>query len=252
MSAMRVLIVDDEPLARERLRRLIEREPEVELVGECGNGTAAISRLSEGGVDILFIDMEMPGANGLEVLARMPTVDRPAVVFATAHESFALDAFEVQAVDYLLKPFDRERFQIALERAREWRETHARESGPNGGNGGAGGSGEAPGRLSFKVDGRLVLLTPAEIDWVEAADNYVVLHTAAGPRHMVRDTMAAMERRLGKERFLRANRSALVRIDEIKEVRPSAHGDYTLVLRKGAELPLSRSLRGKLDTLFGG
>ncbi len=241
MTAMRVLIVDDEPLARERLRRLAERESSIEVVGECGNGTDAIARLAEGGIDILFIDMEMPGANGLEVLAKLPVGDRPAVVFATAHESFALDAFEVQAVDYLLKPFDRERFQIALERAREWRETHSE-----------GGNGEEPaGRLSFKVDGRLVLLAPSEIDWVEAADNYVVLHTAAGPRHMVRDTMSSMEKRLGKDAFLRANRSALVRMDEIKEVRPSAHGDYTLVLRKGAELPLSRSLRGKLDTLFG-
>ena len=173
MTAMRALIVDDEPLARERLRRLAERESDIVIVGECGNGTDAIARLATGGVDILFIDMEMPGANGLEVLAKMPAADRPAVVFATAHESFALDAFEVQAVDYLLKPFDRERFQIALERAREWRETHAE-----------GGNGEEPaGRLSFKVDGRLVLLAPSEIDWVEAADNYVVLHTASGPRH---------------------------------------------------------------------
>ena len=239
MSEMRILIVDDEPLARERLRRLIERESDVRIVNECSNGTQAIARLAEGGVDILFIDMEMPGANGLQVIAQLPAQDRPAVVFATAHESFALDAFAVQAVDYLLKPFDRERFQIALERARDWREARARSTSTE------------PERLSFRVDGRLVLLAPEEIEWVEAADNYVVLHTSDGPRHMVRDTMAAMERRLGVERFLRANRSALVRLDEIKEVRPNAHGDYTLVLKRGTELPLSRSLRGKLDTLFG-
>ena len=236
---MRILIVDDEPLARERLRRLIERESGVEIVGECGTGTDAIDRLAEGGVDILFIDMEMPGANGLQVLAKLSAQDRPAVVFATAHESFALDAFEVQAIDYLLKPFDRERFQVALERARDWRMARVRS-----------GAGE-PERLSFKVDGRLVLLAADEIQWVEAADNHVVLHTIEGPRYMVRDTMAAMERRLGTELFLRANRSALVRFEEIKEVRPNAHGDYTLVLKRGTELPLSRSLRGKLDTLFG-
>lgn len=215
----------------------------MEIVGECGSGTDAITRLADGDVDILFIDMEMPGANGLEVLAKLPPNNRPAVVFATAHESFALDAFEVQAVDYLLKPFDRERFQVALERARTWRE---KNTGPKTN----GSETREPERLTFKVDGRLVLLSPREIDWVEAADNYVVLHTAAGPRHMVRDTMAAMEKRLGKELFLRANRSALVRLDEINEVRPNSHGDYTLVLRKGVELPLSRSLRGKLDTLF--
>ena len=239
MTTMRILIVDDEPLARERLRQLLGREPEVDIVGECGNGPAAIARLAEGGVDILFIDMEMPGANGLEVLAQLSTADRPAVIFATAHENFALDAFEVQAVDYLLKPFDRERFQVALERARTWRMARSRSV-----------PGESD-RLSFKVDGRLVLLALEEIERVEAADNYVVLHTVGGPRHMVRDTMAAMERRLGTEQFLRANRSALVRFEEIKEVRPNAHGDYTLVLKRGTELPLSRSLRGKLDTLFG-
>ncbi len=238
MTALRVLIVDDEPLARERLRRLLEREADVTLVGECGTGAEAVARINQGGVDLLFIDMEMPGGSGLQVLSRITVEDRPVVVFATAHDTFALDAFDVQAVDYLLKPFDRERFQQALARARA-----AREGTPGRGSG-------EPERLRFKVDGRLVLLAPEEINWVEAADNYVVLHTAAGPRHMVRDTMAAMERRLGKERFLRANRSALVRTDEIKEVRPSAHGDYTLVLRQGTELPLSRSLRGKLDTLF--
>lgn len=238
MTALRVLIVDDEPLARERLRRLLEREADVTLVGECGTGSEAVARINQGGVDLLFIDMEMPGGSGLQVLSRITVEDRPVVVFATAHDTFALDAFDVQAVDYLLKPFDRERFQQALGRARAARE------------GTSGRGGGEPERLRFKVDGRLVLLAPEEINWVEAADNYVVLHTAAGPRHMVRDTMAAMERRLGKERFLRANRSALVRMEEIKEVRPSAHGDYTLVLRKGTELPLSRSLRGKLDTLF--
>ena len=240
-ATIRTLIVDDEELARERLRRWLDAEESVDVVGECRNGIEAIARLERGGVDLLFIDMEMPGANGLEVIARLPEEERPAVVFATAHENFALDAFEVQAVDYLLKPFDRERFQIALGRAEALLRTRQSSvetvmANPVG----------RPERLTFKVDGRMVFVRPEEIEWVEAADNYVVLHVVSGERHMVRETMTAIERRLGSVRFLR-----VVQIDRIKELQPGPHGDYTLVLDHGAKLPLSRSLRGKLNQLFG-
>ncbi|MCF3652311.1 LytR/AlgR family response regulator transcription factor [Synoicihabitans lomoniglobus] len=254
MKSMRTLIVDDEPLARERLRRLCDAESMVEIVGECGSGAEALSQLHAGGVDLLFLDVEMPGATGLEVLAELPAADRPAVIFATAHDQFALEAFDQEAVDYLLKPFDRERFQQALRRAETFLQArHGAETEEKL---------EAllakvaqqeirPDRLTFKVDGKVVFLRPAEIAWVEAADNYVVLHLESGPRHMVRDTMTAVERRLGVKQFVRVNRSALVQLDQIKELQPGAHGDYTILLRDGARLPLSRSLRGKLNTLFG-
>ena len=254
MSDIRVLIVDDEPLARERLVRLLGQEDGLELVGECGDGKAALKRLREGGVDLVFIDMEMPGASGLEVLAKLPDAERPAVIFATAHENFALDAFDLQAVDYLLKPFDQERFQQALRRARE--ALAARAGDPSSGKVDAllaklSAREAAPERLTFKVDGRVIFLKPEEITRVEAADNYVVLHLTGGGRHMLRETMTAIEKRLGTGRFLRINRSALVQTDQIKELQPGSYGDYTVLLQDGTKLPLSRSLRGNLDSLFG-
>jgi len=252
MTKLRVLLVDDEPLARERLRSLLRTEPAVEIVGECGSGTEAIAVIRSTALDLVFLDMQMPGCDGLEVLAELPLENRPAIVFATAHEEFALDAFKVQALDYLLKPFDRERLQTALARA----QAHARtrvaagpsqkvESGPT--------SPPAPKseRLTVKTDGRLVFLKSEEIVWVEAADNYAVLHLVTG-RLMLRETMAALEARLGAASFVRVNRSAIVHRDQIKELQPALHGDYVVLLREGTKLPLSRNLRGKLDEFAGG
>ena len=253
MKLLRTLIVDDEPLARERLRRLIEAagRAHVRIMGECGSGTEAIERLQQGGVDLLFVDMEMPGASGMDVIAQLPADERPAVVFATAHENFAVDAFDVQAVDYLLKPFDQERFELALDRAESfWRARAGDERATP--DQAVSAAEKRTDRFSFKVDGRIVFLKPTEIHWVEAADNYVVLHVAGEEsRLMLRETMTALEKRLGPEQFVRVNRSAIVQLDQIKELQPGAHGDYTLVLHDGTKLPLSRSLRGKLDTLFG-
>jgi two-component system, LytTR family, response regulator len=251
MAKIRTLIVDDEPLARERLRSMLAAEDTVELAGECGSGPEAIATLKRTPLDLVFLDMQMPGCDGLQVLAELPDTNRPAIVFATAHERFALDAFEVQAVDYLLKPFDRERFQTALRRVREYlaRRTAGpkSESAPTAPVRGAVTSE----RITVKADGRLVFLRSEEIIWVEAADNYVVLHLATG-RLMVRETMAAIAARLGAANFARINRSAMVHRDQIKEVQPSAHSDYGVLLRDGTRLPLSRSLRGQLDKLGGG
>jgi two-component system LytT family response regulator len=245
MNKLRALIVDDEPLARERLRSLLRDDPAVEIVGECASGTDAIATIKGTPLDLVFLDMQMPGCDGLQVLAEIPTENRPAIVFVTAHERFALDAFDVQAVDYLLKPFDRERFQTAVRRAQE----HIRTRDPNRKPAGPAES-AAPGeraseRLTVKTDGRLVFLKSDEIVWAEAADNYVVLHLGTG-RLMVRETMSALEIRLGRVSFRRVNRSAIVHLDQIREIKPAQHGDYTVVLRDGTKLPLSRSLRGQL------
>ena len=247
MTALRILIVDDEPLARERLRSLLQTEPDIEIVGECANGTDAIATIRRTPLDLVFLDMQMPGCSGLQVLAELPVDGRPAIVFATAHEQFALDAFEVQAVDYLLKPFDRERFQTALRRVRDFlkaRQTGQLEEKLDGLI--ASAVARPSERLTVKADGRLVFLKSEEIIWVEAADNYVVLHLATG-RLMVRETMSALEARLGTVSFARVNRSALVHRDQIKELQPNQHGDYLVILRDGSKLPLSRSLRGQLD-----
>jgi two-component system, LytTR family, response regulator len=253
VTKLRALIVDDEPLARERLRALLRDEPSVEIAGECGSGTDAIATIKSTPPDLVFLDMQMPGCDGLQVLAEIPAENRPAIIFVTAYERFALDAFEVQAIDYLLKPFDRERFQTALRRAREY--LHARRAGELGQKledllESVPAPEKKNERLTVKTDGRLVFLKSDEIIWVEAADNYVVLHLATG-RLMVRETMAALEARLGRLSFARIHRSALVHRDQIKELQPGAHGDYVVLLREGTKLPLSRSLRGQLGKFTG-
>jgi two-component system LytT family response regulator len=230
---------------------MLRAETLVEIIGECGDGNDAIATIKSVPVDLIFLDMQMPGCNGLQVLEGLPEEKRPAVIFATAYEQFALDAFEVQAVDYLLKPFDRERFQTALRRAQEY--LRSRRGGESDEKAESKSDANAPKtneRLTVKADGRLVFLKSEEIVWVEAADNYAVLHLVSG-RLMLRETMSALEARLGSTSFARVNRSAIVHLDQIKELQPGVHGDYTVLLRDGTKLPLSRNLRGKLDKFTG-
>jgi two-component system LytT family response regulator len=242
---LRTLIVDDEPLARDRLRGFLKAEPEVELIGECSSGTEAIAMIQAASPDVVFLDMQMPGCDGLQVVAQLADDRKPAIIFATAHERFAVDAFDVAAVDYLLKPFDRDRFQQALRRARDYlQRSRSAEAGPSV-------PGAKSDRITVKTDGRLVFLKPEEIVRVEAADNYVMLHLVTG-RLMLRETMSAIETRLGTQNFARVNRSAIVHLDQIREIQPAQHGDYTVVLRDGTKLPLSRSLRGQLGKFTGG
>jgi two-component system LytT family response regulator len=248
MNKLRILIVDDEPLARERVRAMLRSEPSAEIIGECGNGTDAIASIRENHPDVVFLDMQMPGADGLQVVKELPVDERPAIIFVTAHDRFAVDAFGVQATDYLLKPFDQERFREALKRATDQIRAHRAgdlntkletllaDAIPQ----------KKPTRLAFKSDGRVVFLKPEEIVWVEAADNYVLLHLVDAQRLMLRETMSTLEERLGSG-FGRVNRSAIVRLEEVKELQPTFHGDYTVVLRDGTRLPLSRSQRGQLD-----
>ena len=244
---IRTLIVDDEPLARDRLRGFLKAEATVEVIGECGSGTEAIALIKAATPDLVFLDMQMPGCDGLPVIAQLPEEKRPAIIFATAHERFALDAFDLAAVDYLLKPFDRERFQQALRRAQDHlQRNRGAEISPA-----LTASPAKPDRITVKADGRLVFLSPAEIIRVEAADNYVMLHLTTG-RLMLRETMSAIETRLGTQQFARINRSAIVQLDQIREIQPAQHGDYTVVLRDGTLLPLSRSLRGQLGKLGSG
>lgn len=248
-TKLRTLIVDDEPLARERLQGLLRTEASVEVVGQCGSGTEAIATIRSTPLDLVFLDMQMPGCDGLQVLAEIPVENRPGIIFATAHEKFAVDAFDVQAIDYLLKPFDRERLQTALRRAHEFSRMR-RNAGavpkPTNPPATPPAAVQKNERITVKADGRLVFLQPNEIVWVEAADNYVVLHLTAG-RLMLRETMAAIEARLGTVSFVRINRSAIVHYDQIREIQPAQHGDYTVVLRDGTQIPLSRSLRGQLS-----
>ena len=250
MTPLRILIVDDEPLARERVRAFLREEPDVEIIGECGNGPDASETIRRDRPDVVFMDVQMPGSDGIKVVSELPVENRPAIIFVTAHESFAVDAFGVHAIDYLLKPFDQTRFQRALKRAAEY--VRARRAGDLGARletllADAPAAPKKTGRLAFKSEGRVVFLKPDEIVWVEAADNYVLLHLVDAPRLMLRDTLSALEERLGSAEFARVSRSAIVRLDQVKELQPTFHGDYTVVLRNGTRVPLSRSHRGRLE-----
>jgi two-component system LytT family response regulator len=245
------MVADDEPLARARLIALLPKDVSIEVIGEYGNGTEAVAAIKRDKPDIVFLDMQMPGCDGLQVVGGLDLAERPAIVFVTAHDKFAVDAFGVRAVDYVLKPFDRERLETAVERAAEY--VSARRAGELGARiegalaGAATPGVPKPERIAVKADGRFVFLRFDEIVWVEAADNYVVIHTTAGERLMPRDTLSSIEERLGPQKFTRVNRSALVRIDQVKELQPTAQGDYSILLRNGARIPLSRSLRGRFE-----
>jgi len=251
VNKLRILVADDEPLARARLISLLPKDLSIELIGEYGSGTEAVEAIRRDKPDIAFLDMQMPGCDGLQVVAGLDPAERPAVVFVTAHDKFAVDAFGVRAVDYVLKPFDRERLEVALERAAEY--VSSRRAGDlsarlEGALAGIGASpAPKPDRLAVKTDGRYVFLKYDEIVWVEAADNYVVIHTTNGERLMPRDTLSSVEARLGSQHFARVSRSALVRIDQVKELQPNSTGDYRILLRNGIRIPLSRGLRGRFE-----
>jgi two-component system, LytTR family, response regulator len=250
---IRTIIADDEPLARERLRTLLEAEPQVQLLAECSNGREAVEAIQEHSPDLVFLDVQMPELDGFGVLKELDAAKRPAVIFVTAHDKFALRAFEVHAIDYLLKPFDRERFQMALQRALEHRQRHTTEDLNARLSALLADVKQEPKyseRLAIKSSGKVVFLKTSEIDWVEAADNYVSLHV--GPEsHLHRETMSALQEILDPARFLRISRSTIVNIDCIKELQPLFHGEYSVILKNGTRLTLSRGYRDKIQQFLG-
>lgn len=253
---IRTLIVDDEPLARERLRKLLQAEADIEIVGECADGRQALELANQERPDLLFLDVQMPELDGFGVVAGLESDPPPAVVFVTAYDRFALRAFEVHALDYLLKPFDRERFQTALERARKL--VHQRQTGDLSARLSSlltdlktdKGESKYVDRLAVKTEGRVLFFKIDDIDWIEAADNYVNIHVGA-EQHLHRETMSALEAKLPSSRFIRISRSTIVNIERIKEMQPMFHGDYVVILKNGAKLSLSRNYREKLNQLLG-
>lgn len=251
---IRALIVDDEPLARERLMSLLAPESDIEVVGQCADGGEALAAIEGKTPELVFLDVQMPELDGFGVLAALERGRRPAVIFVTAHDRFALKAFEVHAVDYLLKPFDRERFQKALDRARE--QVKRQQGGQIDERLSAllaGLKQDQPrqlDRIAVKGSGRVVLVKVNDIDWIEAADNYVNLHTGKDA-HLHRETMTALEQKLPASKFLRISRSAMVNVERIRELQPMFHGDYTVILQNGAKLTLSRGYREALNQLLG-
>jgi two-component system LytT family response regulator len=248
MTKLRILIVDDEILARNRLRLFLSRDATVEIVGECGDGLEALATIRREQPDIVFLDVQMPRCNGFEVVEQLAAERRPEIIFVTAHDRFAVDAFATKAIDYLLKPFHGERLQQALARAIE--HINIRRAGDLGRKLEtllAEPKLRAPERLAVRTEGRVLFIKPSEILWIEAANNYCILHLVDARRVMQRDTLTSVEQRLGSDDFARINRSAVVRIDQVKELHPVTYGDYVVMLQDGTRLPLSRNLRCRLE-----
>lgn len=244
------LIVDDESPARLRLRELLERAPSVALAGECASGAEAVAAIRDLRPDLLFLDVQMPVMDGFRVLREIPSDRMPVTIFVTAYDRYALAAFEAHALDYLLKPFSDERFAKALERAVAQIEMQQDgqiasrvlamlESTPRG-----------SGRMAIKVNGRVVILKAAEIDWVGAAGVYVELH--AGKKVYVhRESITEMERQLSGARFVRIHRSTLVNLDRVRELTPDMHGEFHVLLSDGTKLKLSRGYRHHFEEQLG-
>jgi two-component system, LytTR family, response regulator len=251
-TLFKALIVDDEPVARRGIRRLLDNEVDFVVVGECRNGDEALESLRRLQPDLVFLDVQMPKMNGFETLRKLEPDRAPAVIFVTAYDEYTLDAFDVHALDYLLKPVDPIRFQKAVARAREHlrnrdlaqvrEQLHAlltklEEPKPID-------------RLAVKLQERIIFLETRDIDWIEAEDNYVRLHTR-GQSYLLHETMAAMEKKLDPAVFRRIHRSRIVNHRKIKELRPLFHGEYLVILQDGSELTSGRSFREHIQSILG-
>ena len=254
-SLIKALIVDDEVLARSRIREILKKDSEIHLVGECSSGREAVDAILEHGPHLLFLDVQMPEIDGFAVLECLPPERLPTVIFVTAFDQYALRAFEVYALDYILKPFDSERFNRTLQHAKS-QIRQARGSVLNQGlldlltELKEKPKGKLPDRLVIKTSGRVSFLKTPEIDWVESEGNYVRLHVGK-ETHLLRETLNQMEDRLDPDRFLRIHRSTIVNLDRIKELQPWFHGEYRVLLQDGTQLLLSRKYREKIRDLLG-
>jgi two-component system, LytTR family, response regulator len=244
----RVLIVDDEKLSRNRLRRLLASDATVDVVAECPSGQEALDYLSKSGVDIVFLDVQMPGVDGFKLLDTVGPQRNWCAIFVTAYDNFALRAFDAQALDYLLKPYEDGRLREALRRAKarlaDSRQSQLPEHSPPTLE-------QQPVtryrvRVAVRVGDGLVLLRLGQVDWIEAADNYVNLHCGSEV-HTMRETMNALQKMLDPRTFLRIHRSTIVNLDRVKALQPWFRGDYRVVLSTGAVLTLSRGYRKNLE-----
>ncbi len=251
---IRTLIVDDEAPARSRLRHLLRDEPDFTIVAECANGRQAVETIKQEKPDLIFLDVQMPRLSGLDVCQTVAAAGArmPLVVFVTAYDEYALKAFEFHAIDYLLKPFDRQRFQKTLHHARQQLQPSRHASTdprllalledlkPGA---------KKPNRLVYKHNGRVVFVRVETIDWVEADGNYIRLH-AGQDSHYFRETLAGLESQLPGEKFMRISRSIIVNLDCIKELQPVFYGDYVVILQNGSRLNMSRNYRDRLEALL--
>jgi two-component system LytT family response regulator len=251
-APIRTLIVDDEPLARTHLRSLLAPDEDIEILGECGSGSEAVDAIRRDDPDLVLLDIQIPELDGFEVIRQIGPEAMPFVLFVTAYDEHALRAFEAQALDYLMKPVNRERFRGAVHRAKELirgmrgaemaepltrlLETMQPRAAPLD-------------RLALRLDGRILFLRIEQFDWIEAADDYVRLHVGKQTLEH-RDTLTRLEQRLPADRFLRIHRSTIVNVDRIREMQPWFQGDYVLIMQDGTRLTTGRSYRDRLKALL--
>ena len=251
---IRTLIIDDVPLARERLKRCLAGDPEIEIVGECDNGEKAVADIRSLAPDLIFLDVQMPALDGFGVLEALTGERSPVVIFVTAYNEYAIQAFEVNALDYLLKPVDPERLNKAVERAKarlahlipdDHLDSRVRAMLEDIKSGS-----KFIKRLTIKLTGRTILLPTDEIDWIETHGNYLKVH-AGRDSHLIRGTMQSLETKLDPEKFVRVHRSIIVNVEKIKEIYPRSNGDQDIVLQNGRQLMLSRNYRDNFFALLG-
>jgi two-component system LytT family response regulator len=233
IKKIRTVIVDDEPLARTNLTMLLRLHPEIEIAAECGSGREALSVIRTGRPDLVFLDVQMPECDGFDVIEMLGS-DAPSVIFVTAYDSYALRAFEVGALDYLLKPFDNARFERTLERAKE-----RIELGKNGQ--------QAKQTFVIKATGQVSFVAASEIDWIEAADYYVTLHVGTRA-YLLRRSMAELEQELDQSAFCRIHRSAIVKLEKVRGLEVNVSGEHDVLLSNGTRLRLSRRYRKELQS----
>jgi two-component system, LytTR family, response regulator len=257
-TKIRAIVVDDEELGRDRIQSLLEQQPDVEIIGVCADGASAVETIERAQPDLVFLDVQMPGMDGFEVIENLDPARLPAVVFVTAHDGHAIRAFEIHALDFLLKPFDQTRFEKALERART--QLAAKKAAATGTSAAIDSrlvslleelreERKYPERLIVKSSGRVFFIRTEEIDWVEASGNYVKIH-AKSEAHLLRESMKNMEAKLDPKTFVRIHRSAIVNIDRIKELEPWFHGEYIVIMRDGTRLTASRVFSDRLSALI--
>jgi two-component system LytT family response regulator len=238
---LRILIADDEPLARSRIRHLLAAHVDARVVGECVSAPEMTTIVQHEKPDLVMLDIEMAGTNGLRAFADIPADQRPAVIFTTAHDEFAVRAFDLDAIDYLIKPFDQDRFDRALERARRV-------------IGSAPAEPVVPGRrrdrFAVKRRGEIIFLKTEQIDWIQAEANYSRIHTG-DVSYLLRESMQSLDDTLDPEMFVRVHRSAIINIDRVQKVIASSDGAYSIVLTTGAAVPLGPSYRTRLEQLIG-
>ena len=242
---IRTLIVDDEPLARRRIKRFLVEEPGFPVIGECGSGHEAVEAIQASPPDLLFLDIQMPGMDGFEVIESLGEERSPMTIFITAYDQHALKAFDVHALDYLLKPFTQDRFKKAIARVRTQMANGSHSKADHGLAAlisSLRASRNYLSRFMVKTSNRVVLVKAHEVDWIESAANYALLHVG-DKTHLVRETMQTLEARLNPKIFQRVSRSVIVNLERVKELQPMGKGQYVIILANGKQLAMSRGIR---------